>query len=49
LPIELIRHPSLAGLLMLAGAVAVYFRFAVWVFTRGLRRYASGSRFVVFG
>jgi len=49
LPIELIKHPSMAELLTLTIAVVAYFRFAVWVFTRGLRRYASGSRFVVFG
>ena len=30
-------------LLWLAGAAAVWFGLAVWVFHRGLRRYASAS------
>jgi ABC-2 type transport system permease protein len=44
-PVELIRHPSAATLgLMLAGT-ASYALFAAWLFSKGLRRYASGSRF----
>jgi hypothetical protein len=34
--------------MLLAGSAA-YLALAVWVFGRGLRRYASGSRFVAFG
>jgi hypothetical protein len=40
---------SLETGLLLAGAASVYTALAVVVFSRGLRRYNSGSRFVTFG
>ena len=49
LPADLIRSPSLGVALWLALGVAAYVALAVWVFQRGLRWYASGSRFATFG
>jgi len=49
LPVDMVRHPSVAGVLMTLAAAAMYLALAVWTFKRGLTRYASGSRFVVFG
>jgi ABC-2 type transport system permease protein len=49
LPADLIRSPSLGVALALVMGVAAYVAFAVWVFHRGLRSYASGSRFATFG
>lgn len=43
-PVELIRRPSAATLVLLLGGTAGYALFAGWLFRRGLRRYASGSR-----
>jgi len=49
LPVQVVRQPSVAGLVMLLAGSASYVVLANWVFGRGLRRYASGSRFVTFG
>jgi ABC-2 type transport system permease protein len=49
LPVDAIRHPSVIGVFTMLAASAAYLGLAIWTFTRGLRRYASGSRFVVFG
>lgn len=49
LPVAIVRHPSVAGVAMLVAGSAAYLALATWIFARGLRRYASGSRFVVFG
>jgi ABC-2 type transport system permease protein len=48
-PARVAEHPSMSGLLLLTAAVAVYATAAVAMFERGLRRYASGSRFGTFG
>ena len=49
LPVRLVQSPSAAELsLLLTGAIG-YLALAVWVFQRGLGRYASGSRFTTFG
>ena len=44
-PVELIREPSLGTLALLLAGTGTYAAFAAWLFRRGLRRYASGSRF----
>ena len=49
LPVAIVRAPSLPLACLLAAAAAVYLALAVLVFDRGLRRYASGSRFSTFG
>src|SRR5262249_35570105 len=48
-PVRLVLHPSAPQLLTLVAASATYLVMAVVVFDRGLRRYASGSRFATFG
>ena len=48
-PAHLARHASAGQLLLLASAAVGYLAVAVVMFQRGLRRYASGSRFAVFG
>jgi ABC-2 type transport system permease protein len=48
-PARLARHASPGQLLLLLLAAAGYLLLAVATFQRGLRRYASGSRFGVFG
>lgn len=49
LPVRILRDATaLDAFTLLVGAVA-YAVFAAWFFQRGLRRYASGSRFGVFG
>jgi ABC-2 type transport system permease protein len=45
LPVELVRQPSWQTLLLAVGGAALYVTFALWIFQRGLRRYASGNRF----
>jgi ABC-2 type transport system permease protein len=47
LPIELLREPTAAGLGAVVGGAVGYTALAWTVFRLGLRRYASGSRFVV--
>lgn len=49
LPLRAIREASLPHALLLLVLTALYLRAAVWVFGAGLKRYASGSRFGVFG
>jgi ABC-2 type transport system permease protein len=49
LPTHIVRAPSFAGVAMLLAGSGTYLAVAIWLFGRGLRRYASGSRFVVFG
>jgi len=49
LPVALVRHPSLPQAVLLCAGAAGYLALAVLVFHRGLRRYASGSRFSTFG
>jgi hypothetical protein len=44
-----VRHPSLPQAVLLCAGAAAYLALAVLVFHRGLRRYASGSRFSTFG
>ena len=44
LPVDLVRHPTLSTLLATLAATASYAAFALWLFERGLRRYASGNR-----
>lgn len=45
LPVELVRHPSWHTLTLAVGGAGLYACFALWLFARGLRRYASGNRF----
>ena len=49
LPVAIVRAPSLPQVCLLAIGTASYLALAVLVFDRGLRRYASGSRFSTFG
>jgi ABC-2 type transport system permease protein len=49
IPAQVARHASPGQLLLLATAAGGYLVLAVVVFERGLRRYASGSRFAVYG
>lgn len=46
LPVDLVRAPGLRTLLTALLGTASYALFATWLFHRGLRHYASGSRFV---
>src|SRR5262249_55969651 len=47
-PAHLARHASPGQLVLLASVAAGYLMVAVATFERGLRRYASGSRFATF-
>jgi ABC-2 type transport system permease protein len=49
LPARMLRDPSPAALAATLAGAAAYLVLAAWVFRRGVRRYASGSRFVAFG
>jgi ABC-2 type transport system permease protein len=49
LPVRAVRTLSVPDIAMLGIAVCAYLALAVLVFDRGLRRYASGSRFSTFG
>jgi viologen exporter family transport system permease protein len=49
LPVRLVHQPSLTNVVLLGVAACAYLAFAIVVFDRGLRRYASGSRFNTFG
>ncbi len=46
LPVELVRRPSALLLVSVVAAALFYAALAWWIFRIGLRRYASGSRFV---
>ena len=48
-PARLVQRPSIADALLLTAAAAGYLAIGAAVFNRGLRRYASGSRFGTFG
>jgi ABC-2 type transport system permease protein len=48
-PARVVLRPSAPQVLLLVGAAATYFAAAIVIFDRGLRRYASGSRFATFG
>ena len=48
-PANVVRAPSAAVILELAGAAIVYCAAAAFVFERGLRAYSSGSRFELNG
>ena len=48
-PVRLIREMSFGTLVLLAGAACAYTLIAIVVFSHGLRRYSSGSRFATFG
>jgi ABC-2 type transport system permease protein len=49
LPVELIRSPSAGTACLTIAAIVAYACFAAWLFQRGLRRYASGSRLTLNG
>ena len=49
LPARVVRAPSLTGMTELVVAAAIYWSAAWFVFNRGLRTYASGSRFELNG
>lgn len=48
-PVRMVRDAGWADVSLLTLATVFYALSAVWLFERGLRRYASGSRFGVFG
>jgi len=48
-PVRILHAPSLTNVAILVSAAIVYVCVAAWLFDRGLRRYASGSRFTTFG
>lgn len=48
-PVRVITHPTVWNVGAVVTAAAAYALLAVVVFNRGLRRYASGSRFGTFG
>ncbi len=45
LPVELVRQFSWPKLLAMLGSTLIFFTASIWVFQRGLRRYASGNLF----
>jgi ABC-2 type transport system permease protein len=49
LPVRLVREPSVAVALSVVMAAVTEGALALWIFHRGLRRYASGSRFSTLG
>jgi ABC-2 type transport system permease protein len=49
LPVRILHAPTLAGVAILFTIAVAYVCLAVLIFDRGLRRYASGSRFATFG
>lgn len=48
-PVRILHAPSLTNVAALTIIAATYLSLAAFVFDRGLRRYASGSRFTTFG
>lgn len=49
LPVRVIRDAALGDTLLLGAGSLGFLLLASWIFGRGLRRYASGSRFGIFG
>ena len=49
MPVDLITHPTIGGLLEIVGLTAMFFGASVWFFYHGLRRYESGNAFGVRG
>ena len=49
LPCELVREPSLTSACVASAAALLYCAFAVGVFQRGLRHYASGNHMTTWG
>ena len=49
LPVRILHAPSLTNVAILLCVAIGYVCVAAWLFDRGLRRYASGSRFTTFG
>ena len=49
LPVRVVTAPSLLSILSLLAGSGAYLWLACWIFRQGLRRYSSGSRFVVLG
>jgi ABC-2 type transport system permease protein len=49
LPVHILRDADLGDVLLLTCGSVLYLAMGGFVFARGLRRYASGSRFGVFG
>jgi ABC-2 type transport system permease protein len=49
LPARILHQPSLVNVAILVAGAIAYMCLAVLIFDRGLRRYASGSRFSTFG
>ena len=49
LPARIVHAPSVLDVVLLTAGAGAYLAVAVTVFDRGLRRYASGSRFGTFG
>jgi ABC-2 type transport system permease protein len=49
LPVRVVHAPTFLNVALLVTGAAAYLAVAVLVFDRGLRRYASGSRFSTFG
>lgn len=45
LPVEMVRTPSLLTVVAALGGTVLHATFALWLFQRGTRRYASGNRF----
>jgi ABC-2 type transport system permease protein len=48
-PVRLIQGMSLGTGLLFVGAACAYMLIAIAVFSHGVRRYSSGSRFATFG
>ena len=49
LPVAMLRGPSLSTAAAALGGALCYGALAIWIFGRGLRRYAGGNRFGVRG
>jgi ABC-2 type transport system permease protein len=49
IPTRVVQTPSVQDMVLLVGGAIAYLGLAVMVFERGLRRYASSSRFSTFG
>lgn len=49
IPMRVVQTPSVQDMVLLVGGAIAYLGLAVMVFERGLRRYASCSRFSTFG